>query len=199
WAALGLNESFAEYMGNRVTADVTEYDDAWTHNAYARRQWGLIADQRPSTHPVAGNGAYDASAALQNFDGLSYSKGSSILKQVNTLLGDEVFFAGAIDHFTTHRFGNATMHDLFASWEKAGAGDLSSFTGNWLRTAGPDTIGLDRTGGAGPGAPPGGPPADSAHTSRLPPASPAGKWELSTLQVQGPETPYPVTGAAAVV
>ena len=61
WDDLWLNESFAEYMGNRVTADVTEYDDAWTHNAYARRQWGLVADQRPSTHPVAGNGAVDAS------------------------------------------------------------------------------------------------------------------------------------------
>ena len=83
WDDLWLNESFAEYMGNRVTADVTEYDDAWTHNAYARRQWGLVADQRPSTHPVAGNGAVDASAALQDFDGISYAKGSSILKQLN--------------------------------------------------------------------------------------------------------------------
>ena len=63
-------------MGNRVTADVTEYADAWVDNAYARRQWGLVADQRPSTHPVAGNGAVDASAALQDFDGISYAKGS---------------------------------------------------------------------------------------------------------------------------
>src|SRR3546814_1281391 len=64
WDDLWLNESFAEYMGNRVTADVTEYDDAWVHVSYARRQWGLVADQRPSTHPVAGNGAVDAVAAL---------------------------------------------------------------------------------------------------------------------------------------
>ena len=83
WDDLWLNESFAEYMGNRVTADVTEYADAWTHNAYARRQWGLMADQAPSTHPVAGNGAVDATAALQDFDGISYAKGSSILKQLN--------------------------------------------------------------------------------------------------------------------
>ena len=191
WDDLWLNESFAEYMGNRVTADVTEYDDAWTHIAYARRQWGLVADQRPSTHPVAGNGAYDASAALQDFDGISYAKGSSILKQLNTMLGDEVFFAGAIDHFTTHRFGNATMHDLFASWEKAGAGDLSSFTGNWLRTAGPDTIVLDRAAGVVRRTPPADHPADRAHTIQVATASPLGKWEVSTLQVQGAETPYP--------
>jgi aminopeptidase N len=199
WDDLWLNESFAEYMGNRVTADVTEYDDAWTHNAYARRQWGLVADQRPSTHPVAGNGAIDATAALQDFDGISYAKGSSILKQLNARLGDEVFFAGAIDHFTRHRFGNATMHDLFASWERAGAGDLSAFTTNWLRTAGPDTILLDRAAGVVRRTPPTGHPADRAHTFRVATAAPEGKWEVGTLEVTAPETAYAVPDGAAVV
>jgi aminopeptidase N len=199
WDDLWLNESFAEYMGNRVTADVTEYDDAWTHNAYARRQWGLVADQRPSTHPVAGNGAVDATAALQDFDGISYAKGSSILKQLNTALGDEVFFAGAIDHFTRHRFGNATMHDLFASWERAGAGDLSAFTSNWLRTAGPDTIVLDRAAGVVRRTPPAGQPADRSHTLRVATAAPEGKWEIAALTVTGTETAYDVADGTAVV
>ncbi len=199
WDDLWLNESFAEYMGNRVTADVTEYDDAWTHNAYARRQWGLVADQRPSTHAVAGNGAVDATAALQDFDGISYAKGSSILKQLNATLGDDVFFAGAIDHFTRHRFGNATMHDLFASWEQAGAGDLSSFTSNWLRTAGPDTIVLDRAAGTVRRTPPADHPADRPHTIRVATAAPEGKWEVSTLTVDSPETAYDVAEGTAVV
>jgi aminopeptidase N len=199
WDDLWLNESFAEYMGNRVTADVTEYDDAWTHNAYARRQWGLVADQRPTTHSVAGNGAVDATAALQDFDGISYAKGSSILKQLNATLGDEVFFAGAIDHFTTHRFGNATMHDLFASWERAGAGDLSSFTSNWLRTAGPDSIVLDRAAGVVRRTPPAGHPADRVHHFRVAAAAPEGKWEVAPLRVEGPVTPYTVAEGAAVV
>jgi aminopeptidase N len=199
WDDLWLNESFAEYMGNRVTADVTEYDDAWTHNAYARRQWGLVADQRPSTHPVAGNGAFDASAALQNFDGISYAKGSSILKQLNARLGDEVFFAGAIDHFTRHRFGNATMHDLFASWEQAGAGDLSAFTDSWLRTAGPDTIVLDREAGVVRRTPPDAHPADRAHAFRVASAAPGGTWEVAPLSVAAAETPYAAPDGAAVV
>jgi aminopeptidase N len=199
WDDLWLNESFAEYMGNRVTADVTEYDDAWTHNAYARRQWGLVADQRPSTHAVAGNGAVDATAALQDFDGISYAKGSSILKQLNATLGDEVFFAGAIDHFTRHRFGNATMHDLFSSWEEAGAGDLGAFTSNWLRTAGPDTILLDREAGVLRRTPPAEHPADRSHTFLVAAATPEGKWELTPLTVDGPETAYDVSAGTAVV
>ncbi|MDF1602526.1 aminopeptidase N [Nocardioides sp. YIM 152315] len=198
WDDLWLNESFAEYMGNRVTADVTEYDDAWVDNAYARRQWGLYADQRPSTHPVAGNGAVDASAALQDFDGISYAKGSSILRQLAASLGDEVFFAGAIDHFTQARFGNATMHDLFESWERAGAGDLSSFTSNWLRTAGPDTIVLDRAAGVVRRTPPADHPADRAHTFRVGIAT-DGKWSTRMLTVEGPETPFAVDADAVVL
>ncbi|MEP9365146.1 aminopeptidase N [Nocardioides sp. CN2-186] len=198
WDDLWLNESFAEYMGNRVTADVTEYDDTWVDNAYARRQWGLTADQAPSTHPVAGNGAVDAVAALQDFDGISYAKGSSILKQLAASLGDDVFFAGVIDHFTRHRFGNATMHDLIDSWERAGAGDLSSFSANWLRTAGPDAIVLDREAGVVRRTPPAEHPADRSHTFQVAVAT-DGTWSTQTLTVEGPETPFEVAGDAVVL
>ncbi|MFC6340951.1 aminopeptidase N, partial [Nocardioides hankookensis] len=198
WDDLWLNESFAEYMGNRVTADVTEYADAWVDNAYARRQWGLSADQRPSTHPVAGNGAKDASAALQDFDGISYAKGSSILKQLNATMGDDVFFAGVIDHFTRHRFGNATMHDLFESWERAGAGDLSAFTTNWLRTAGPDRIVLDRSAGVIRRTPPADHPADRSHTFRVAVATDGG-WSTESVTLEAPETAYDLKGQALVL
>ncbi|MEQ4500975.1 aminopeptidase N [Nocardioides kribbensis] len=208
WDDLWLNESFAEYMGNRVTADVTEYTDAWVYNSFSRRQWGLLADQRPSTHPVAGNGEEDATAALQNFDGISYAKGSSILKQLNATMGDEVFLAGAVDHFRSHFFGNATMHDLFASWERAGAGDLSDFTRGWLVTAGPDRIVLDRAAGALVRTPPPGSPADRSHTFRVATAratDPAGgtagtgPWALTRVTTRGGRTAYEPEAGAAVV
>lgn len=195
WDDLWLNESFAEYMGNRVTAEATEYDDAWTHVSWSRRQWGLSADQRPSTHPVAGNSAEDAVAALQNFDGISYAKGSSILKQLATSLGDEVFFAGAVDHFARNRFGNATMRDLFASWERSGAGDLSPVIDQWLRTAGPDQITLDRAQGALIRTSPPGHPADRTH-----------RFDVTVISVGdipvtvgGPVTPLALDSFRAVV
>ena len=203
WDDLWLNESFAEYLGNRVTADVTEYADAWVHNAYARRQWGLVADQRPSTHPVAGNGALDAKAALQDFDGISYNKGSTILKQLNAALGDEVFFRGTVDHFERHWFGNATMDDLFASWEAAGAGDLGPFAAHWLRTAGPDRLELDRAAGVLRRTPPAGRPAERTHTFRLAVAAEDGadqgsEWQTVPVTVAGSESPFDA-GSAAVV
>jgi aminopeptidase N len=198
WDDLWLNESFAEYMGNRVTADVTQYDDAWSHVAWSRRQWGLVADQRPTTHPVAGNGAVDAVAALQDFDGISYAKGSSILKQLCTTLGDEVFFAGAKDHFTRHRFGNATMHDLFASWEGAGAGDLSPVVDQWLRVAGADTFTLDRDARLLRRTPPVEHPADRTHRFEVATLA-GGQVTTVVVDVDGPETGVPDLRGAVVL
>ncbi|WP_203335445.1 aminopeptidase N [Nocardioides limicola] len=197
WDDLWLNESFAEYLGNRVTADVTEYGDAWTHHAWARRQWGLVTDQRPTTHPVAGNGATDARLALQDFDGISYVKGSSILKQLNTRLGDDVFLAGVVDHFERATFGNATMADLVGCWQRAAdrAGtriDLAAFTDHWLRRAGADTLSVDRAGPTLLRSQPDGLPADRAHTLRLavatPPATPPVTWEVREVSTEGDRT-----------
>lgn len=193
WDDLWLNESFAEYMGNRVTADATEYSEAWAEMAYARRQWGLVADQGPTTHPVAGNGAVDATAALQDFDGISYAKGSAILRQLAATLGDETFFAGVRDHFERHRFANATAADLFASWERAGAGDLSTFAGPWLRSAGPDTLSYDRAAGLVRRTPPAvgaAAEADRPHRLRVAVADRDGLWSDHELEVAAPETPF---------
>ncbi|WP_457206956.1 aminopeptidase N [Nocardioides sp. P5_C9_2] len=199
WDDLWLNESFAEYIGTRVAADVTQYDDAWVHSSYMRRQWGLLADAGPATHPVAGNGAVDATAALQDFDGISYVKGSTLLKQLNGRIGDDVFFRGVIDHFETHRFGNATMHDLFASWERAGAGDLSDVTDAWLRTRGVDTVAHDRESGVLRRTPPTVEPVERTHTLTLAvtPASGAARRVPVTLSSEA--TPLDVGADEAVV
>ncbi len=198
WDDLWLNESFAEYMGNRVVADATEYADAWVHNAYSRRQWGLIADQGPSSHPVAGTGAVDATAALQDFDGISYNKGASILKQLNAAVGDKVFFDGVVEHFNTHRFGNATMDDLFRSWEKAGAGDLGPFRDGWLLTAGPDRLELDRSAGVLVRTPAGG-DGGRAHELRAAVARPGTPWQIRDVSVSDATTDFPVDADEAVV
>jgi len=198
WDDLWLNEAFAEYMGNRVTAEVTEFSDALIWASLVRKNWGLSADSRPSTHPVAGTGAVDADAALQDFDGISYSKGHAVLTQLAHQVGDEVFFGGVRDHFDRHRFGNATMRDLFESWERAGAGDLQHWTDAWLRTAGLDRIELDRPAGTLVRTSPAGDPADRTHSLGL--ATWTGsRWERSTVRVTAPSTPLDVPDEAPVV
>ncbi len=140
WDDLWLNESFATYMGYRVTSEATRFDDSWVEYAYHEKAWGLAADQRESTHPVAGNGALDTQQALTDFDGISYSKGASVLRQLNAYLGDEAFITGVVDHLRRHAYGNATLADLLASWQQASESDVGAWAQAWLRTAGVDIL-----------------------------------------------------------
>ncbi|MGC4770382.1 aminopeptidase N [Micromonospora sp. DT44] len=133
WDDLWLNESFAEYLGTRVTAEATRFDQAWTTFAMRRKAWGYAADQRPSTHPVAPPEVADADEGLLNFDGISYAKGAAVLRQLVAWLGDEAFLAGLNAHFAAHRFGNATLADLLTSLSAASGRDLSGWAELWLR------------------------------------------------------------------
>ncbi|WFE29812.1 aminopeptidase N [Solwaraspora sp. WMMD791] len=140
WDDLWLNESFAEYLGVRVTAEATRFTDAWTTFGIVRKAWGCAADQRPSTHPVAPAEVADAAQALLNFDGISYAKGASVLRQLVAWLGDEPFLTGLRAHFTAHRFGNATLADLLDALTRASGRDLSGWAARWLRQAQVNTI-----------------------------------------------------------
>ncbi|WP_246186697.1 aminopeptidase N [Microlunatus speluncae] len=141
WDDLWLNESFAEYAGHRCCTEATRYP-LWIEFGL-RKDWGRIADQSPSTHPVAGNGSDDAQSALQDFDGISYAKGAAVLRQLVAYLGDDVFLAGLKDYFERHAYGNASFADLIGAWTRAGADGLDDWARSWLRTSGLDTIAVD--------------------------------------------------------
>ena len=133
WDDLWLNESFADYLGWRVVAEATRWRTAWTSYIVVRKTWGLTADQRPSTHPVAAAEVADTAAALSNFDGISYAKGSAVLRQLVSWLGDEAFLAGLRAYFEAHAYGNATLADLLAALSRASGRDLTGWARVWLR------------------------------------------------------------------
>ncbi|MFC5146511.1 aminopeptidase N [Streptomyces aureoversilis] len=142
WDDIWLNESFAEYMGYQILAESTRFDGAWTDFACARKGWGYDADQRPSTHPVApdAEAVHDTASALLNFDGISYAKGASALRQLVAWLGEKDFLAGINDHFTRHRFGNAALADFLDSLARNTDRDVHAWAATWLRTSGTDTL-----------------------------------------------------------
>jgi aminopeptidase N len=133
WDDLWLNESFADYLGWRVVAEATRWRDAATTYSLVRKTWGYAADQRPSTHPVAASEVADTAAALANFDGISYAKGSAVLRQLVAWIGDEAFRAGLRRYFDAHAYGNATLADLLAAWTEASGRDVAGWARVWLR------------------------------------------------------------------
>ncbi|MER5912278.1 aminopeptidase N [Streptomyces sp. NPDC001982] len=140
WDDIWLNESFAEYMGYQTTLEATRFTDTWVDFGVARKAWGYDADQRPSTHPVAPDAVDDTAAALLNFDGISYAKGASALRQLVAWLGEKDFLAGINIHFARHRFGNATLADFIDSLAAATERDVHAWADQWLRTTGVDTL-----------------------------------------------------------
>ncbi|MEV1062277.1 aminopeptidase N [Streptomyces sp. NPDC050263] len=140
WDDIWLNESFAEYMGYQTLTEATRFTDTWTDFGVVRKAWGYDADQRPSTHPVAPENVDDTAAALLNFDGISYAKGASALRQLVTWLGEDDFLAGINTHFTRHKFANATLADFIDSLAAHTDRDVHAWADAWLRTTGVDTL-----------------------------------------------------------
>ncbi|MEU3652554.1 aminopeptidase N [Streptomyces sp. NPDC032161] len=142
WDDIWLNESFAEYMGYQTLAEATRFTDTWVDFGVARKGWGYDADQRPSTHPVAPDPAAvpDTASAMLNFDGISYAKGASALRQLVAWLGEKDFLAGINTHFARHKFANATLADFIDSLASATDRDVHAWADTWLRTTGVDTL-----------------------------------------------------------
>ncbi|MGA5649816.1 aminopeptidase N [Streptomyces seoulensis] len=140
WDDIWLNESFAEYMGYQTTLEATRFTQPWVEFGVTRKSWGYDADQRPSTHPVAPGSVDDTAAALLNFDGISYAKGASALRQLVAWLGEKDFLAGINVHFERHRFGNATLADFIDSLASATERDVPAWADAWLRTTGVDKL-----------------------------------------------------------
>ncbi|MEU8969705.1 aminopeptidase N [Streptomyces monashensis] len=140
WDDIWLNESFAEYMGYQTTAEATRFTDPWTEFGVTRKAWGYDADQRPTTHPVAPENVDDTASAMLNFDGISYAKGASALRQLAAWLGEKDFLAGINTHFARHKFGNATLADFIDSLAAATDRDVHAWADSWLRTTGVDTL-----------------------------------------------------------
>lgn len=135
WDDLWLNESFATWASVLCQAEATEYAQAWTTFANVEKSWAYRQDQLPSTHPIAAD-IPDLQAVEVNFDGITYAKGASVLKQLVAYVGLEPFMAGLRAYFEAHKWGNATFDDLLGALEKASGRDLSDWGAQWLRTTG---------------------------------------------------------------
>jgi len=139
WDDLWLNESFATYASVLCQTSATEYVDAWTTFANAEKTWAYRQDQLPSTHPIAAD-ASDMEAVKTNFDGITYAKGASVLKQLVAWVGQEEFLAGLRVYFTEHAWGNAALADLLSALEASSGRDLSDWSAQWLETTGVNTL-----------------------------------------------------------
>ncbi|MEU6876980.1 aminopeptidase N [Streptomyces sp. NPDC046712] len=137
WNDLWLNESFATFTSVACQASVagTRWPNAWTTFANAEKTWAYRQDQLPSTHPIMAE-INDLEDVLVNFDGITYAKGASVLKQLVAYVGQDEFFKGVQAYFKAHAFGNTRLTDLLGALEETSGRDLKAWSKLWLETAG---------------------------------------------------------------
>ena len=140
WDDLWLNESFAEWAAHDAASNATRFGQAWASFANQRKAWAYRQDQLPSTHPIAAD-MVDLDSVHANFDGITYAKGASVLKQLVAFVGREEFLTGVRQYFRTHAFGNTELADLLAALAAASGGrDLGGWAQEWLQTPGVNLI-----------------------------------------------------------
>ena len=139
WNDLWLNESFAEYASTLATAEATEWTEAWTTFASLEKSWAYRQDQMPSTHPIVAE-INDLEDVQVNFDGITYAKGASVLKQLVAWVGQDAFMKGVGNYFKAHQWGNTELKDLLVQLEKESGRDLSEWSALWLETSGVNTL-----------------------------------------------------------
>ena len=139
WNDLWLNESFAEWASTIATAEATEWSEAWTTFHAMEKSWAYRQDQLPSTHPIVAN-IRDIEDVQVNFDGITYAKGGSVLKQLVAWVGRDAFFEGVHNYFVKHQWSNAVLADLLEELEDTSGRDLKQWSKLWLETAGVATL-----------------------------------------------------------
>jgi aminopeptidase N len=139
WDDLWLNESFATWASLVALTDATRWPHAWTTFTQAWKAWAYRQDQLPSTHPIAAD-IIDIDAVEVNFDGITYAKGASVLRQLVAYVGSENFLSGLRTYFGDHAWGNATLGDLLDALAHASGRDLAAWSKAWLEAAGVNTL-----------------------------------------------------------
>ncbi|NGN63293.1 aminopeptidase N [Streptomyces sp. A7024] len=139
WDDLWLKESFADFMGALALARATRFKDAWITFANQRKAWAYRADQLPTTHPITAD-IHDLEDAKLNFDGITYAKGASVLKQLVAYVGQDAFMEGARRYFKRHAYGNTRLADLLSVLEETSGRDMKTWSRSWLQTAGVNVL-----------------------------------------------------------
>ena len=139
WNDLWLNESFAEFTSTLATAEATEWKDAWATFSSGEKSWALRQDQLSTTHPIVAP-INDLNDTYVNFDGITYAKGASVLKQLVFYVGRERFFEGINSYLNKHAYSNATLSDLLDELEITSGRDLKAWSAQWLEQSGINTI-----------------------------------------------------------
>lgn len=144
WNDLWLNESFATIMASMAMSKTSFAQEGWRGFFQHDKLWAYDADDRVTTHAIQSE-VTDTIQADSQFDGITYGKGASVLKQMMFFIGEDKFRAGLKNYFDQHRDGNAELSDFISALSEASQKPLEHWSERWLKAAGLNTVDMHVT------------------------------------------------------
>src|SRR5213080_2575205 len=155
WDNLWLNEGFASWMGTKCTAQFNPQWEVWLRRNLPRdptrrvgiaREQAMEGDARSTTHPIQQPVATEAEANSA-FDDITYKKGQSFLRMLESFLGEEVFRDGIRHYIAEHQYSNATTADLWNALSEASKKPIGEIAAGWTEQPGFPVVKVEREAG----------------------------------------------------
>jgi puromycin-sensitive aminopeptidase len=135
WNDLWLNESFASWMGDKAVDALYPDWDKWNQFLVDDTGRALRLDGLKNSHPIEQE-VDDPAEIGQLFDAISYSKGASVIRMLESYIGEDNFRAGINGYLRQHGHGNATTADLWASLAKSSGKPVGKIMDSWTKQTG---------------------------------------------------------------
>jgi len=140
WDDLWLNESFADWMGDKITHELhPEY--AWNLTSLQDSQRIMFQDAQPSTRAI--RQPIDSTDNLFENVGLAYNKGKAVLSMFERWIGPETFQKGVNAYLKAHAWGNATADDLWKELDHASGKNVSQLMAGFIEQPGLPLVALE--------------------------------------------------------
>ena len=144
WDNLWLNEGFASWMGSKCTEKFNPEWEVWltrdvprnpTRRTGIPKETAMESDARSTTHPIQQPVATEAEADSA-FDDITYKKGQSFIRMLESFLGEEAFRAGIRNYMQRHKFSNTTTADLWNALGEASGKPVRELATGWTQQPG---------------------------------------------------------------
>ena len=135
WDDLWLNESFASWMGNMAVDWLFPEWEMWTQFVNMDTNRALSLDGLKNSHPIEQEVKNPAEVS-QLFDAISYSKGASVIRMLETFLGAETFRKGLNRYLLGHMYANARTQDLWSALEAESGQPVTAIMDSWVKQMG---------------------------------------------------------------
>jgi tricorn protease interacting factor F2/3 len=135
WNDLWLNESFATFMSYKMVNEMFPGWDTWDDFVLSRTEPALRGDALVHSHPIDAH-VKDPDSVAQIFDEISYGKGGSILRMIESYVGENHFRDGIRHYLKSHSYENAVGEDLWNSIEEVSKQPVKRIMETWIKRKG---------------------------------------------------------------